>query len=129
MPPPERSARPSLLVNRPDGMKNDECATRSISCMMPAASSGGKASSSRKPVTSIAQTKNGMRIQVMPRARRLMMVVMKLTEPKQRGGDQADQADQPLRLAGEPLVHDLAVGETGERRVVRPTGLRRRRTP
>ena len=63
-------------------MKKDEWATRSINCMMPAASSGGNASKSKKPVTNIDHTKNGMRIQVMPRARRLMMVVMKLTEPR-----------------------------------------------
>ena len=69
-------------MKSPEGMKNDECATRSISCMMPAASSGGKARSRRKPVTSIDQTKNGIRIQVIPRTRRLMMVVMKLTEPR-----------------------------------------------
>lgn len=41
----------------------------------------GKASRSRKPVTIIAQTKKGIRIQVRPLARRLMMVAMKFTAP------------------------------------------------
>ena len=53
----------------PVGMKKLEPNARSISCMTPAASSGGNASSSRKAVTNCAQTKNGRRIQVMPGAR------------------------------------------------------------
>ena len=56
-------------------------ATRSINCMIPAASNGGNASSSKKPVTNCAQTKNGSRIHVMPGARNWMIVAMKLTAP------------------------------------------------
>ena len=41
---------------------------------------------------------------------------------KQRRGDKQHQAEQPLGLAGQPLVDDLAVGESCERRVVRPAG-------
>src|SRR5262249_45345695 len=57
-------------------------ATRSINCSTPAASSGGKASSSRNEVTSCAHTKNGKRISVIPFARRCRIVTMKLTDPR-----------------------------------------------
>ena len=57
-------------------------ATRSISCMTPAASSGGNASSSRKDVTSCAHTKKGKRMKVSPLARSWIVVVMKLTAPR-----------------------------------------------
>ena len=87
-------------------MKNDECATRSINCMMPAASSGGKASNSRKPVTSIDQTKNGSRIHVSPRARRLMMVVMKLTEPK---SEEVISSTRPMSHCVCPASHWLTI--------------------
>ena len=56
-------------------------ATRSISCMTPAASSGGKARSRRKAVTNWAHTKKGNRMNVSPLARSWMMVVMKLIAP------------------------------------------------
>ena len=52
-----------------------------MSCITPAASSGGNASNNRKPVTNCAQTKNGNRIHVMPGARSWMMVAMKFTAP------------------------------------------------
>jgi len=48
---------------------------------MPAASSGGNASRSKKEVTNCAHTKNGRRIHVIPGARSWMIVLMKLTEP------------------------------------------------
>ena len=54
---------------RPLGRKKLVPATLSINCRMAAASSGGKASSSRKAVTNCAQTKKGNRIQVIPLAR------------------------------------------------------------
>ena len=57
------------LTTRPVGRKKLVPARRSISCISAAASSGGKASSSRNAVTSCAQTKNGMRMKVMPGAR------------------------------------------------------------
>ena len=56
-------------------------ATRSISCITAAASSGGKASSRRKAVTNCAHTKNGKRMKVSPFARSWIVVVMKLTAP------------------------------------------------
>ena len=56
-------------------------ATRSINCITPAASSGGKASSSRNEVTNCAHTKKGRRMKFSPLARSWMMVVMKLIEP------------------------------------------------
>ena len=52
-----------------------------MSCSTPAASSGGKASSSRNAVTSCAQTKNGRRMKLRPGARNWMVVTMKFTEP------------------------------------------------
>ena len=64
---------------RPPGDMKLEPKQRSKSCMNAAASSGGNASSSRNAVTNCVQTKNGMRIQPMPLARRLTMVAMKLT--------------------------------------------------
>ena len=91
---------------RPVGRKKLVCATLSINCMTAAASSGGKASSSRKAVTNCAQTKNGRRIQVMPGARNWMIVAMKLTAPKQRRGDQEHHADDP---------EGLPVGRNGRR--------------
>ena len=56
-------------------------ATRSISCMTAAASSGGKASSRRKAVTNCAHTKKGKRMKVSPLARSWIVVVMKLIAP------------------------------------------------
>ena len=63
-------------------MKKLDPVVRSINCMIAATSRGGKARRRRKPVTNIAQTKNGRRIQVSPLARRLMIVVRKLTAPR-----------------------------------------------
>ena len=57
------------LTIKPVGRKKLVPATLSINCMTAAASSGGKASSSRNAVTNCAQTKNGSRIQVIPLAR------------------------------------------------------------
>ncbi len=56
-------------------------ARRSINCMTAAASSGGKASSSRKAVTNWAHTKKGKRMKLSPLARSWTIVVMKLTAP------------------------------------------------
>ena len=49
--------------------------------MTAAASSGGKARSSRKAVTNCAHTKKGNRMNVSPFARSWIVVVMKLTAP------------------------------------------------
>src|SRR5262245_21996160 len=62
-------------------MKKLEPASRSMSCMTPAASSGGKARSSKNEVTSWAQTKNGRRKYERPGARSWIVVTMKLIEP------------------------------------------------
>ena len=62
-------------------MKKLVPATLSISCRMPAASSGGNARSNRNDVTNCAHTKNGRRIQLRPLARSCTVVVMKLSEP------------------------------------------------
>ena len=55
---------------------------RSVSSMVMAPASTGSDSSSRKTVTSIDQTNSGMRCRVMPGARMLKMVVMKLIAPR-----------------------------------------------
>ena len=62
-------------------MKKLVPATRSISCMTPAASSGGNASSRRKDVTNWDHTKKGNRMKVSPLARNWMVVVRKLSAP------------------------------------------------
>ena len=80
LPPPLMFARLPPIA-RPVGKKKLVCATLSISCMMPAASSGGNARSSRNAVTNCAQTKNGIRIHVIPGARNWMIVAMKFTAP------------------------------------------------
>jgi hypothetical protein len=69
------------LTTRPLGRKKLVPPTRSISCMTPAASSGGKARSRRKAVTNCAHTKKGNRMKVRPFARSWIVVVMKLTAP------------------------------------------------
>src|SRR5204862_400639 len=63
------------------GRKKLVCATLSISCSTPAASSGGNASRSRKLVTNCAHTKNGSRKKCSPLARSWMIVTMKFIEP------------------------------------------------
>src|SRR3954464_12501202 len=70
-----------LLTTRPLGRKKLVPARRSISCMTPAASSGGNASSSRNEVTNCAQTKNGSRIHDKPLARSWMVLPRELHEP------------------------------------------------
>ena len=62
-------------------MKKLVPATRSINCMTPAASSGGKARSRRNDVTNWDHTKKGNRMKVSPLARSWMVVVRKLTAP------------------------------------------------
>ncbi len=64
---------------RPFGRKNVVPRTRSKSSMIIAPERTGSASSSRIAVTKSAQTVSGRRKNVIPGARRLMIVVMKLT--------------------------------------------------
>jgi len=90
LPPPDRmvpSATPVTLVSAwllttsPLGRKKLVPARRSMSCRMPAASSGGKASSSRNAVTNCDHTKKGRRMNPSPFARSWMVVVMVLIDP------------------------------------------------
>ena len=55
---------------------------RSVSSMVMAPASTGSDSSSRKAVTRIDQTNRGILCRVMPGARMLKMVVMKLIAPR-----------------------------------------------
>ena len=55
---------------------------RSVSSIVIAAASTGSASSSRNAVTSTAQANSGILCSVMPGARMLKMVVMKLIAPR-----------------------------------------------
>ncbi len=55
---------------------------RSVSSMVMAPASTGSESSSRKAVTRIDHTNSGMRCRVIPGARMLKMVVMKLIAPR-----------------------------------------------
>src|SRR5215213_5156291 len=80
LPPPD-TASGRLPTTSPLGRKKLVPATLSIICSTPAASSGGNASSSRKLVTSCAQTKNGSLKNPSPFARSCTIVTMKLTDP------------------------------------------------
>src|SRR3954469_16594969 len=65
-----------------DGMKKCVPTVRSSSSSVTAAESAGSASSRRTAYVSIAQTKSGIRIQLMPAARMLWIVTMKLIAPR-----------------------------------------------
>ena len=103
---------------RPVGRKKLVCATLSINCMTPAASSGGNASSNRNAVTNCAQTKNGRRIQVMPGARNWMIVAMKFTAPS---SDEVMSNTMPISQNVWPCGRD----GRGQRRIGGPARLRR----
>ena len=62
-------------------MKKCVPALRSSSSIVSPAESAGSTATSRIAYVSIAQTKSGMRIQVMPRARMLWIVTMRLIAP------------------------------------------------
>ena len=79
--PPPLTSTSCPPTTKPVGKKKLVSSTRSINWRMPAASSGGNASSSRKAVMNWTQTKNGKRSQVIPGARMLMMVTRKFTAP------------------------------------------------
>src|SRR5216683_6395552 len=64
----------------PAGSKKVVPKLRSVSSIVIAPASTGSANSSRKAVTRIDHTKSGMRCKVMPGARILKIVVMKLIE-------------------------------------------------
>ncbi len=64
------------------GSKNVVPKLRSVSSMVIAPARTGSESSSRKAVISTDQANSGMRCRVMPGARMLKMVVMKLIAPR-----------------------------------------------
>ena len=66
----------------PDASKKVVPKLRSVSSMVIAPASTGSASSSRKAVTRTDQTNSGILCRVMPGARMLKMVVMKLIAPR-----------------------------------------------
>ena len=66
----------------PSGLKKVVPKLRSVSSMVIAPASTGSASSSRKVVTRIDQTNSGILCSVMPGARMLKIVVMKLIAPR-----------------------------------------------
>ena len=72
---------------------------------MPPASTGSDRSS-RKAVTSTAQTKSGILCRVMPGARMLKMVVMKLMAPRieEAPARCSDRMAKSMAMPGMPLV-------------------------
>jgi hypothetical protein len=114
LPPPATSSTWPLMT-RPLGRKKLVLATRSISCMIAAASSGGKARSSRKAVTNCAHTKNGNRKKVSPFARSWIVVVMKLIAPS---------SDEVMRKIIPTSHHVWPACDAREGRVGGPSGLR-----
>ena len=65
-----------------DGTKNDVPKLRSVRSMVMAPASTGSDNRSRNTVTRMDQTNNGILCSVMPGARMLKMVVMKLMAPR-----------------------------------------------
>jgi hypothetical protein len=74
---------------------------------MAAACSGGKAINNRNDVTSIAHTKNGIRISVMPGARSCRIVTIMLIE---LSIDDSTSRNMPTSHAVWPIVAMLASG-------------------
>lgn len=66
----------------PVGSKNEVPKLRSVSSMVMAPARTGRDNSSMKAVTRMAQANSGIRCSVMPGARMLKMVVIKLIEPR-----------------------------------------------
>ena len=83
----------------------------------------GKARTSRNDVTSVIQTNTGMRMRVMPGARMLMIVTMKLKPPAMRGDAEDLQAEHPEvdAVAGRELLRgQVGVAEPAARRAPPP---------
>ena len=78
----QKRCRKSVGSPPPAGSKKCVPKLRSVSSMVMAPASTGRASSSRKAVTRIDQANSGMRCSVMPGARMLKIVVMKLMAPR-----------------------------------------------
>ena len=86
--------------------------TRSIHWKTAAACSAGKASRSSRAVTTCAQTKNGIRSSVIPRARHATTVASRLTAPSIAATPSRKMPGQPPRLARRR--------DDGQRRIRRP---------
>ena len=82
-----------------DGMKKCVPAVRSRSRSVTAAEIAGSARSRRIAYVSIAQTKSGIRIQVMPGARMLWIVTMKLIAPRSDESVRMWMREDPVVLA------------------------------
>ena len=83
---------------------------RSVNSMVMAPASTGSESSSRKAVTRIDQTKSGILCSVMPGARILKMVVMKLIAPRIEDAPARwiDRMAKSMAGPGVPLVESGA---------------------
>ena len=81
---------------------------RSVSSMVMAPASTGSASSSRKAVTSTDQANSGILCSVMPGARMLKMVVMKLIAPRieEAPARCSDRMAKSIARPGVPTVED-----------------------
>lgn len=92
----------------PAGSKKWVPKLRSASSMVMAPPSTGTASSSRKAVTSIDHTNSGILCRVMPGARMLKMVVMKLAAPRMEDAPARCRAKMPMSTEGPlwPTVED-----------------------
>ena len=79
---------------------------RSVKSMVRAPASTGSASSRRKAVTRIDQTKSGILCKVMPGARMLKIVVMKLIAPRieEAPARCSDRMAKSMAMPGVPLV-------------------------
>jgi hypothetical protein len=77
--------------------------------MVIAPASTGKASSSRKAVTRTDQANSGILCSVMPGARMLKMVVMKLMAPRidDAPARWSDRITKSMAMPGEPTVEDI----------------------
>src|SRR5262245_16902441 len=115
------------LTTRPDGMKNDDPATRSMSCSTPAASRGGKASSSRNDVTNCAHTKKGKRMNVSPGARSWMVVTMQWIE---RSSDEVIRKIIPTshQVCPEPWMFDSGGYDVQPDCAAPPSGMKNERS-
>ena len=90
----------------PDALKNDVPKWRSVSSMVMAPASTGSDSSSRNTVTRIDHTNSGILCRVMPGARMLKMVVMKLMAPRIEDAPAmcSEKIARSMAGPGEPVV-------------------------
>ncbi len=93
----------------PAGSKKAVPNSRSVSSMVMAPARTGSDSSRRKAVTSTDQANRGMRCSVMPGARMLKMVVMKLMAPRidEAPARWKDRMTRSMAGPGEPVFDDM----------------------